>query len=251
MKRLALILPIFLLLSCSVQKRHYQKGYFISWNKSSTVKKQKEKPVQKENVPELPAELVLNRPSENKTDLSSDASNSFNFNRVSKKKTRSNAEDSCDVLVYKNGTETRVKIIEINTDRIKYKKCDLPDGPTYVSDKNDLFMVKYSNGTREVFKTQQTINSPQQATPNQSPYRYVKKKTGLATSSVIFGILGFYPAILIGGIAAIIMSLIQLNNIALYPDTYGGERKARAGLILGIVSTVVWICIIGLIILSL
>jgi hypothetical protein len=42
---------------------------------------------------------------------------------------------------------------------------------------------------------------------------------------------------------------MQLNRIATYPDLYGGEGRARASFIMGIISTAAWIFIIGLLIL--
>lgn len=42
MKKLLLVLPLVILFSCSVQKRHYQKGFYFSSNKSkNSVKKEK------------------------------------------------------------------------------------------------------------------------------------------------------------------------------------------------------------------
>jgi len=57
---------------------------------------------------------------------------------------------SCDVIVLKNGSETKGKILEISPTEIKYKKCDYIDGPTISVLKSDVFMLKYANGTKEV-----------------------------------------------------------------------------------------------------
>lgn len=57
-----------------------------------------------------------------------------------------------DLLVYKNGDEQKVKVLEINTGDVKYKKWDNQQGPTYTVLKSELFMVKYQNGSKDVFK---------------------------------------------------------------------------------------------------
>ena len=63
---------------------------------------------------------------------------------------------SQDVIILKNGDEILSKVIEVSTDIIKYKKWDNQDGPIYTSNKGEIFMIKYQNGTKDVFNTTQT-----------------------------------------------------------------------------------------------
>ncbi|MDP1800052.1 MAG: hypothetical protein Q8L81_01780 [Bacteroidota bacterium] len=58
----------------------------------------------------------------------------------------------CDLVIMKNGDEVKARVLEITPIEIKYKKCLSPDGPLYVVKKNDVFMIKYANGTKEVMK---------------------------------------------------------------------------------------------------
>ena len=58
---------------------------------------------------------------------------------------------SQDILTYKNGTEAKVKVIEVTSSEVKFKRYDNIDGPLYTVLKSDLFMIKYENGTKEVF----------------------------------------------------------------------------------------------------
>ena len=55
-----------------------------------------------------------------------------------------------DVIIKKNGDEIQAKILEVNTNEIKFKKIENIDGPTYVVSKADVFIIKYANGTREI-----------------------------------------------------------------------------------------------------
>ena len=57
-----------------------------------------------------------------------------------------------DVITKKNGDEIQAKITEVGQNEIKYKRFDNPDGPVYTIGKSDVFMVKYENGTKDVFK---------------------------------------------------------------------------------------------------
>lgn len=63
-----------------------------------------------------------------------------------------NIDSLCDLVILKNGDEVKAKVLEITPIEIKYKKCLSPDGPLYVVKKNDVFMIKYANGTKEVIK---------------------------------------------------------------------------------------------------
>lgn len=61
---------------------------------------------------------------------------------------------SQDILVMKSGDEIKVKVVEVFPDLVKYKKWDNQDGPSYSEYKSKIFMIKYQNGTKEVFNDQ-------------------------------------------------------------------------------------------------
>lgn len=56
-----------------------------------------------------------------------------------------------DLLITKQGDELEVKVTEITADSIKYRLSHQPDGPIRNIDISEVFMVKYSDGTKEVF----------------------------------------------------------------------------------------------------
>ncbi len=58
---------------------------------------------------------------------------------------------SQDILIKKNGDDMKVKVVEITKDEIKYKKIENLDGPVYSILKNETFMIRYQNGTKETF----------------------------------------------------------------------------------------------------
>jgi len=60
-----------------------------------------------------------------------------------------------DNITLRDGNEIPAKIIEINIDNIKYKKYSNLDGPLYTTSINDIFMIKYENGEKEVFEKNQ------------------------------------------------------------------------------------------------
>jgi hypothetical protein len=55
-------------------------------------------------------------------------------------------------LIYKiNGDTIKAKIIEVGTAGISFKKASSPDGPTFVENKSDIIMIKFSNGEIQKF----------------------------------------------------------------------------------------------------
>lgn len=87
-----------------------------------------------------------------------------------------------DVLTKKNGDEIEVKVIEISTNEIEYKKWSNQDGPSYTLLKNEVFMIKYNNGEKEVFnenssslQNQPTNNAPIKVVPSNDNASLIEK----------------------------------------------------------------------------
>ncbi|MEP1094242.1 MAG: hypothetical protein ABJG78_03995 [Cyclobacteriaceae bacterium] len=64
-----------------------------------------------------------------------------------------------DVIVMKNGDELKARVEEVGSSVIKYKKFENLEGPTYSVDKGNVFMIRYENGSKDVF-TQTTQPEP-------------------------------------------------------------------------------------------
>ena len=56
-----------------------------------------------------------------------------------------------DAIIMNNGTEMKVKVQEITVNEVKFKKWDNINGPLYTLLKNDVFMIKYENGSKDTF----------------------------------------------------------------------------------------------------
>lgn len=57
------------------------------------------------------------------------------------------------MIVKKDGSIVKAKILEVGDDAIKYKKADNPDGPTYSVSKSNLTSINYANGEVEKFES--------------------------------------------------------------------------------------------------
>ena len=65
-----------------------------------------------------------------------------------------------DKIMFIDGTEILTKVIEINNTEIKYKLFDNQNGPTIITLKKNIFIIKYENGTKEVFTENLIKDSP-------------------------------------------------------------------------------------------
>ena len=66
-----------------------------------------------------------------------------------------------DLVILKSGEEMNVKITEVGENYIKYKKLDFEDGPNFNLSASKIFMIKYSNGEKQVFNIEKNINQIQ------------------------------------------------------------------------------------------
>jgi predicted nucleic-acid-binding Zn-ribbon protein len=107
-----------------------------------------------------------------------------------------------DIIIKKNGEEIQVKVEEVQTDKIRYKKHNNPTGPLYSINLSEVVKIKYENGSEDVFtktpsnltsttsntstvQEQPTMQSRYEAAYNQSISQTPKEKKD---SKVKFGI---------------------------------------------------------------
>lgn len=224
---------VLLISSCAMQKRHYMKGYYFS-NKdskpsvSTNVPKQPKTPLEVENkaVETVKQGIVeLNIPKQESLLASVKP---FKQTRVHKK-----LDNDCDVMILKTGEEISCKVTEITLNEVKYKKCDNLNGPTISIRKSDVFIIKYSNGTKDILNT---LSNDDKQPIDKSKLKFNAAAIVGFTFALIGGLIpyGFGVPLMI---AAIILSGVGLAQIKNHPDKYKGKGFAIAGLILGIIGT--------------
>lgn len=83
---------------------------------------------------------------------------------------------SQDIITKKTGEDISAKITEVTLTEIKYKKFDNLEGPIFSILKSEVLMIRYENGTKDIFNdiTQQQTktNTTLLSTPNQEVYKY-------------------------------------------------------------------------------
>jgi hypothetical protein len=139
-------------------------------------------------------------------------------------------EDKCFSMYLKNGDVIEVKLIQITTTEIKYKRCNKPDDPEIIIAKDDVFSIKDGTGD--------TIYSSK----NESWKKRYEVADGttdrLALAAGITGIVSvtvglfFWPLGLPAGIAAGIMGIAAMRRFKANKNLRG-EGWAITGIIAG------------------
>jgi hypothetical protein len=88
-----------------------------------------------------------------------------------------------DLIILKNTNVITAKIIETGISEIKYKNFNNLDGPVYVMLKSDIFMIKYPNGDKDVFPT----NQPNDKFFSDKKNSYLSVAAGIGSS---YGLIG-------------------------------------------------------------
>jgi hypothetical protein len=58
-----------------------------------------------------------------------------------------------DLIIKKSGQEVKAKVQEIGQADIKYKNFDTPEGPNLIMMKSEILMIRYENGTKDIFNS--------------------------------------------------------------------------------------------------
>jgi cytochrome c biogenesis factor len=66
-----------------------------------------------------------------------------------------------DIITLKNGDDIRALVQEVGEVDVKYKKFDNPNGPNYTLRKSEISMIKYANGSKDVFADNATPRTSQ------------------------------------------------------------------------------------------
>jgi len=128
----------------------------------------------------------------------------------------------CDVIVLKSGEEIEAKVMEVNTGAVLYKLCEQEDGPRRTLLNSKVFMIKYADGYKEVFKKDEDDMVISEKSP---PRRNVRA-------------IGFVLGLLLGLIGVLIVFAIYYN------DRYE-RRRATGAAWLGILAFVLLILALG------
>jgi hypothetical protein len=124
-----------------------------------------------------------------------------------------------DIIMLKTGDDIEALIEKVGEAEIEYKKWDNQTGPVYVIKKNDVFMIKYRNGSKDVFNTT--------AKPVQTQVEQARKtpSTSLTTSTPSSDLQSeFYR---IGDDDKAMLEFFRRNNFLEYYDRFNKACKNK------------------------
>ncbi|MBC7863823.1 MAG: DUF4190 domain-containing protein [Bacteroidia bacterium] len=241
----AILFLMLSLLSCSTfQKRIYRGGYYISANKKTTTVSRVTKPADKKSKEVLETgftEIVKNKTSNFPEQVfipvhkaSELPLRKFRFGL------QKQVADSCgDIIIMQDGSEITAKVLEVGTNTISYKPCNDLNGPLIMTGKNNVFMIKYKNGTKEIFKKQEPPKEPMQIITRDQPV--IRHYNAFGIVSFICSCFFFSYVSIPLGIVFGIISLIQFNK---YPSKYKGKWMPIFGIVFSIIVALVLIALI-------
>ncbi|AWW00335.1 hypothetical protein [Arcticibacterium luteifluviistationis] len=67
---------------------------------------------------------------------------------------------SQDLLTTKDGIDIESKILEVLLHDVKYKKFNNLNGPTFTIPKSDILIIRYENGTKDIFVSPTVLVEP-------------------------------------------------------------------------------------------
>lgn len=230
--RISLIILLFfsfLLTHCTLKKRAYRSGYYISWNSkkhkaSSKTENETQATVRTTTINPEPITNVAGQLTAEESKVLIPQSN-----EKPKLTVLSNKDECGDIITFRKGNEVKAKVIEINETQIKYKRCDHPDGPLMVVNKNDVFSIKYVNGLVEHFDR----------TVDYTPTLSNKKSKGQEVHPLAYVTLGLTIGILFLSLvalaAALIVGIIARRKILEQPERYRGLEMVNVCMIVCLV----------------
>lgn len=139
----------------------------------------------------------------------------------------------CDHIIFRDGTEDDVVIKIIDDETVRYKLCSMPNGPDFVRKKSTVFMIRYRNGQKDIFKESNPVY-PEVRTVNQNRPDFKTRET-LAMVALSAAILGIYPLTFLGSVVGLICSLIYLQKHRIDPKLYPAKSPAKAALIISLI----------------
>jgi len=93
---------------------------------------------------------------------------------------------SQDVITKKSGEDIQSKVLEVTTSEVKYKKFDNQTGPIFTILKSEILMIRYENGSKDVFNESSSSSDSDLCMQGQqdSKQNYKGKNSGAGWTSV-------------------------------------------------------------------
>jgi hypothetical protein len=226
---ICLVALLIVIGSCTVQKRNYQKGYYISWFN----KKNGENPSKHETTERSTNQIKKTNPvlEIDEPVITSQSTSQEQSLFTSIKKPLISFKDTCgDRIIYKNGDEIIGKVLEVNDSQIKYKRCDNIDGPLFIVSKQKIEMIIYANGVKESITN--TPAPPNNSSSPSQPAGPNKTTSPNAITAIALAAVGIFIIPVLGSIISLIFAGIAETEIKSNPTKYEGLEIVKVARII-------------------
>jgi hypothetical protein len=132
----------------------------------------------------------------------------------------SNLIKAQDTLTMRSGENVIVKIIEVGSNEVKYKKIENLNGPIFVTLKSDLYLIRYENGGKDDFSTIGKVANAQESYTQgyNDAIKYYKSYKVTGNTVLLASSFPFYGFIFGGATAALTSSTEPSDENLDYPD---------------------------------
>ena len=152
-----------------------------------------------------------------------------------------------DRIILINGDKVSAYVTEVRLQEVAYKKADNPEGPLYIIPKQQIYMIQYANGTKEVFSFEMNAPSESENYMVSQPARpsenlYLKGKTdagmfynkrgsmwGTFGATIVFAPVGLATGIVLGVVPPKIEDTVPNYQLLEMPEYKKGYVKKAKG----------------------
>jgi len=234
-----LVAFVVLCASCSVQKRHYLQGFYVSNNGKEQISNK--------NIKD--SSIISSLDSSQKRNVS------FNKN--------SNYKHNCDTLSLNDGTTLICKIEEVSKRTVRFKDCTDSTQLSNSIDAELVSVIKFYNGRVKSFSKTKENNTQHKTKNNNTLIKdpLVDKGLILAILSLLLEgvlLLALFHAVVLApyliialailnalaAIFALVFGFKSLKEIRKNPEIFKGKKMAAWEIALGLLSLVSWLVIL-------
>lgn len=251
-----LFLFAFTASSCSIsfEKRRYRPGYHVEVSKKykRTIEGREDahvNSVKNETVP-----VIVKRPKliiekvqnvhivSNKVSPDMDSVKMHPIENRIKGRKHSIKKDGCDLLVMTDGVSMEVIVLEISETEIKYKKCNNPDGPTYIVPCEKVEVIHLKNG--DYYRPNPDAVQVKEDDKRDRMNEYLTATMVMAIINIASTLLGFIfvfiASFLVQYIGFIIACITLAESIIVFSLGFGGlkskDLRATIAIIIGFIA---------------
>lgn len=242
---MVLVLGASIFSACHIEKRVHRPGYHVQFNKSKRGNSAKiensatlKNAEQSQTQTFIESDDLLASTEDPIFSEEEDGQLKLDSEQVKENNREENSEsiiDGCETIVFNSGLEVLANVEEITPTEIKYRRCELVDGPLVTVNRNDVYKIIYSNGAEDIITDENTItHSKNTAATGES------KLEVFSLMSMMSSIVGFFVLGIVFGPLAIIFGIIGLSRASNNPN-FKGKGFAIAGIIIGLLVTIIMI----------